>query len=80
MVVVMKNLLTSTFIVLADQQPHETTAIQLDSSVVQIVQCISDLEERVKASIIVDIQRMQDEIVTTLNRTSYMNTSSTDEN
>jgi len=80
MVVVIKNLLTSTFIVLADQQPDEATAMQLDGNELQMVQCILDLEERVKASIIVDVQRMQEEIVNTLNRTSYMNTSSTDEN
>ena len=70
MVVVIKNLLTSTFIVSADQQPHEAAAIPLDSNVLQMVQCISDLEERLQASITVDIERMQDEIVNTLNRTS----------
>ena len=62
------------------QQPYEETAIPLGSNVFQVVQSISDLEERLKASITVDIQKMQDEIVNTLNRASNMNIPSTDEN
>ena len=75
------NLLTSTIIIVVErQQPYEETTIPLDSNVFQVVKYISDLEERLKASITVDIQRMQDEIVNTLNRASNLNTSSTDEN
>ena len=74
------NLFTSIIIVVEHQQPFEETAIPLDSNVFQVVKYISDLEERLKASITVDIQRMQDEIINTLNRASNMNTSSTDEN
>ena len=75
------NLLTSKIIIVVErQQPYEETAIPLDSNVFQVVKYISDLEERLKASITVDIQRMQDEIVNTLNRASNLNTSSTDEN
>ena len=75
------NLLTSIIIIVVErQQPQEETAIPLDSNVFQVVKYISDLEERLKASITVDIQRMQDEIVNTLNRASNLNTSSTDEN
>ena len=75
------NLLTSIIIIVVEyQQPYEETAIPIDSNVFQVVQSISDLEERLKALITVDIQRMQDEIVNTLNRASNMNTPSTDEN
>ena len=75
------NLLTSTIIIVVErQQPYEETTIPLDSNVFQVVKYISDLEERLKASITVDIQRMQDEIVNTLNRAGNLNTSSTDEN
>ena len=75
------NLLTSIIIIVVEyQQPDEETAISLDSNEFQVVQYISDLEERLKASITVDIQRMQDEIVNTLNRASNMNIPSTDEN
>ena len=75
------NLLTSIIIIVVErQQPYEETAIPRDSNVFQVVKYISDLEERLKASITVDIQRMQDEIVNTLNRASNLNTSSTDEN
>ena len=75
------NLLTSIIIIVVEyQQPYEETAIPIDSNVFQVVQYISDLEERLKASITVDIQKMQDEIVNTLNRASNMNTPSTDEN
>ena len=75
------NLLTSIIIIVVErQQPQEETAIPLDSNVFQVVKYISDLEERLQASITVDIQRMQDEIVNTLNRASNLNTSSTDEN
>ena len=77
LVLVLNNLLTSIIIVLAYHQPQEATAIPLDSNVLQMVQCISDLEERLKDSITVDIQRMQNEIVNTLNRTSNMKISST---
>ena len=73
--------MTSIIIIVVErQQPYEETAIPLDSNVFQVVKYISDLEERLKASITVDIQRMQDEIVNTLNRARNLNTSSTDEN
>ena len=73
-----KQLLTSIIIIVIEyQQPYEETAIPLASNVFQVVQSISDLEERLKASITVDIQRMQDQIVNTLNRASNMNTPST---
>ena len=70
------NLLTSIIIIVVveHQQPYEETAIPLDSNVFQVVKCISDLEERLKTSITVEIQRMQDEIVNTLNRASNINT------
>ena len=70
------NLLTSIIIIVVveHQQPYEETAIPLDSNVFQVVKCISDLEERLKTSITVEIQRMQDEIVNTLNRANNMNT------
>ena len=73
--------MTSIIIIVVErQQPYEETAIPLDSNVFQVVKYISDLEERLKTSITVDIQRMQDEIVNTLNRASNLNTSATDEN
>ena len=75
------HLLTSIIIIVVEyQQPDKETAIPLDSNVFQVVQSISDLEERLKASITVDIQRIQEEIVNTLNRASNMNIPSTDEN